>query len=112
MHNSCGEIFRGFCRNLVRISESIRTTCYKINDFEPHSFSNFLIFSSQGDNDDGRQGGGGGQGCRWEGGEGVGHISVKIKLTTFCLHLTLLHFKLMFMFMLTFINFQLMVRKT
>ena len=48
----------------------------------------------------------------WEGGEGVGHISVKIKLTAFCLHLTLLHFKLMFMFMLTFINFQLMVWKT
>ena len=45
-------------------------------------------------------------------GEGVGHISVKIKLTAFCLHLALLHFKLMFMFMLTFINFQLMVRKT
>ena len=43
MHNSCGEIFSGFCRNLVRISESIRTTCYKINDFEPHSFPNFLI---------------------------------------------------------------------
>ena len=58
MHNSCGEIFSGFCRNLVRISESIRTTCYKMNDFEPHSFSNFLIFSSQGDNDDGREGGG------------------------------------------------------
>ena len=32
--------------------------CYKINDFEPHSFSNFLIFSSQGDNDDGHEGGG------------------------------------------------------
>ena len=32
--------------------------CYKINDFEPHSFSNFLIFSSQGDNDDGCEGGG------------------------------------------------------
>ena len=31
--------------------------CYKINDFEPHSFSNFLIFSSQGDNDE-REGGG------------------------------------------------------
>ena len=25
----------------------------------------------------------------WEGGEGVGHISVKIKLTAFCMHLTL-----------------------
>ena len=37
MHNSCGEIFSGSCRNLVRISESIRTTCYAINDFEPHS---------------------------------------------------------------------------
>ena len=58
MHNSCGEIFSGFCRNLVRISESIRTKCYKINDFEPHSFSNFLIFSSQGDNNDGHEGGG------------------------------------------------------
>ena len=57
MHNSCGEIFSGFCRNLVRISESIQTMCYKINDFEPHSFSNFLIFSSQGDND-GHEGGG------------------------------------------------------
>ena len=79
-----------------------------MNDFEPHSFSNFLIFSSQGDNDDGRCG----RGCRWEGGEEVGHISVKIKLTAFCLHLTLLHFKLMLMFMLTFINFQLMVQKT
>ena len=58
MHNSCGEIFSGFCRNLVQISESIPTMCYKINDFEPHSFSNFLIFSSQGDNDDGCEGGG------------------------------------------------------
>ena len=29
-----------------------------MNDFKPHSFSNFLIFSSQGDNDDGREGGG------------------------------------------------------
>ena len=56
MQNCCGEIFSGFCRNLVRISELIRTGCYKMNDFEPHSFSNFLIF--QGDNDDGREGGG------------------------------------------------------
>ena len=31
--------------------------CYKINDFEPHCFSNFLIFSSQ-DNDDGHERGG------------------------------------------------------
>ena len=30
-----------------------------------------------------------GRGCRWEGGEGVGDISVKIKLTAFCMHLTL-----------------------
>ena len=29
-----------------------------MNDLEPHSFSNFLIFSSQGDNDGGREGGG------------------------------------------------------
>ena len=58
MHNSCEEIFSGFCRNLVRISESIRTMCYKINDSKPHSFPNFLIFSSQGDNDDGCEGGG------------------------------------------------------
>ena len=74
-------------------------------------FPIFLIFSSQGDNDDGREGGGVAEDA---GGKekGVGHISVKIKLTAFCLHLTLLHFKLMFMFMLTFINFQLMVRKT
>ena len=111
MHNNCGEIFSGFCRNLVRISESNRTTCYEINDFEPHSFSNFLIFSSQGDNDDGCEGGGVAEDCRREEGEGVGHMSVKIKLTAFCLHLTLLHFKLMFMFMFTFINFQLIVQK-
>ena len=32
--------------------------CYEINDFEPHYFSNFLIFSSQGDNDNGCEGGG------------------------------------------------------
>ena len=44
--------------------------------------------------------------------KGVGHISVKIKLTALCLHLTLLHFKFKLMFMLTFINFQLMVPKT
>ena len=58
MHNSCGEIFSGFCRNLVQISESIQTMCYKMKDFKPHSFSNFLIFSSQGDNDDGCEGDG------------------------------------------------------
>ena len=46
------------------------------------------------------------------GGKEVGHISVKIKLTALCLHLTLLHFKFKLMFMLTFINFQLMVPKT
>ena len=32
--------------------------CYEINDFEPHSFPIFLIFSSQGDNDNGCEGGG------------------------------------------------------
>ena len=29
------------------------------------------------------------QGCRRKGEEGVGHISVKIELTAFCMHLTL-----------------------
>ena len=29
-----------------------------MNDFEPYSFSNFLIFSSQGDHDDGCEVGG------------------------------------------------------
>ena len=53
------------------------------------SFSNFLIFSSQSDNDDGCEGGGVAKEFRWEGGEGIGHISVKIKLTAFCPHLTL-----------------------
>ena len=56
MHNSCGELFAGFCRNLVRISESIWTTCYEINDFEPHSFPIFKFFRTEADN--GRQGGG------------------------------------------------------
>ena len=32
--------------------------CYAINDFEPHSFPIFLIFSSQGDNDNGHEGDG------------------------------------------------------
>ena len=32
----------------------------------------------------------------------VGNISIKIKLTAFYLHLTLLHFKFKLMFMLTF----------
>ena len=75
-----------------------------MNEFEPHSFSNFFFSAVKEIMMMGlrevvwpR--------CRWEGGEGVGHISVKIKLTAFCLHLTLLHFKLMFMFILTFINF-------
>ena len=55
MHNSCGEIFSGFCRNLVRISESIWTTCFEINDFEAHFFP---IFRDQADSDKGREGGG------------------------------------------------------
>ena len=43
---------------LFPIFQFWQTTCYKMNDFEPHSFSNFLIFSSQGDNYDGCEGGG------------------------------------------------------
>ena len=50
MHNSCGEIFSGFCRNLVWISESIWTTCFKIKYFE--------FFRDQADSDKGREGGG------------------------------------------------------
>ena len=30
-----------------------------------------------------------GRGCRQEGEEGVGHISIKIEFTAFCMHLTL-----------------------
>ena len=30
----------------------------EINDFEPHSFPIFLIFSTQADNDNGHEGGG------------------------------------------------------
>ena len=87
MHNSCGEIFSGFCRNLVRISESIWTTCFEINDFEAHSFPIFQRSSWQWQRAWGRWHG---QGRGTEGGgEGVGQISVKIILTAFCMHLTL-----------------------
>ena len=55
MHNSCGEIFSGFCRNLVRISESIWTTCFEINDLKGILFQ---FFRDQADSDKGREGGG------------------------------------------------------
>ena len=42
----------------------------------------------------------------------VGDIGVAIKLTPFCLHLTLLCFKFKLMLILKFVNFQLMVQKT
>ena len=57
MHNSCGGIFSRFCGNIVLISESILTMCYEINDFKPTFFSNFLIFRTEADNDNGREGG-------------------------------------------------------
>ena len=87
MHNSFGEIFSGFCRNLVRISESISTMCFEINDFETHSFPISQESSWQWQRAWGRWHG---QGRITEGGgEGVGQISVKIILTAFCMHLTL-----------------------
>ena len=79
-----------------------------------HSFPIFLIFKSQTDSNNGCEGGSvarsGWQGGGWQGGGAVGDIRVKIKLTTFCLHLSSIKFKLMFM--LTFVNFQLMAWKT
>ena len=92
MHNSCGEIFNGFCRNPVQISESVWTTCCEINEnkwFRTTFFSNFLIFSSQAYNHNGHEGGGVAEDAGGKVGEGVGHISVKIKLTAFYMHLTL-----------------------
>ena len=86
MHNNCGEIFSGFCRKQVWISESVWTTCCEINAFEAHSFPIFQRSSWKWTRAWGRWCG---QGCRWKGLEGVGDISVQIKLTTFCMHLTL-----------------------
>ena len=86
MHNNCGEIFSGFCRKPVRISELVWTTCFEINDFEAHSFPIFQRSSWQWERAWGRWHG---QGRTEGGGEGVGHISVKIILTAFCMHLTL-----------------------
>ena len=85
MHNNCGEIFSGFCRKPVQISESVWTTC-EINDFKAHSFPIFQRSSWKWTRAWGRWCS---RGCGWKGGEGVGHIRVKIKLTTFCMHLTL-----------------------
>ena len=40
-HFNTRNYFRDELLHLLSISESIQTTCYKINDFEPHYFSNF-----------------------------------------------------------------------
>ena len=86
MHNNCGEVFSGFCRKPGQNSESVWTTCCEINEFEVHSVPIFQRSSWKWARAWGRlcdQG-------RTEGeGEGVGHISFKIKLTAFCMHLTL-----------------------
>ena len=47
MHKICEEIFSGFCRKTVWISEALRTTF----------FSNFVIFRSQAESDNGCEGG-------------------------------------------------------
>ena len=78
MHNNCGEIFSGFCRKSVGISELVWTMCFEINDFKAHSFPIFQRSSWEWERAWGRWHGWG----RTEGGaEGVGHISVKIILT-------------------------------
>ena len=58
MHENCGETFSGFCRNSVRILESVWITCCEINDFEPHSFPIFLLFRTEAENDNGCEGSG------------------------------------------------------
>ena len=61
-------------------------------------FSNFLIFRTEADNDNGHEGGGVAEDEGRKEGGGVGDISIKIKLTAFCMHLTRsIKFKLMFM---------------
>ena len=49
----------------------------------------FQFFRSQAESDQGCEGGGVAEDAGQQGGEGVGGISVKIKLTALCLHLTL-----------------------
>ena len=49
----------------------------------------FQFFRGQAESEQGHEGGGVGWNRRDGGGEGVGHISVKITLTAFCMHLTL-----------------------
>ena len=55
MHYNCGEIFSGFCRKPVGISELVWTTCFEIKDFEAHSFP---IFRDQAESEKGCEGGG------------------------------------------------------
>ena len=49
----------------------------------------FQFFRDQAESEKGHEEGGVGPGRTEGGGEGVGHISVKIILTAFCMHLTL-----------------------
>ena len=81
-----------------------------------HILFQFLIFSSQADNDNWHEGGSVAGFiwyliCRWEGGGGVGHISVKIKLTAFCMHLTLFN-QVQVDVHVDFVTFHLIVGKT
>ena len=67
-----------------------------------HSFPIFRD-QAESESEQGHEGGGVAKAGQKEG-EGVGHISVKIKLTAFCMHLTCsIKFKLMFM--LNFVTF-------
>ena len=49
----------------------------------------FQFFRDQAESEKGHEGGGMAKAGTEGGGEGVGHISVKIILTAFCMHLTL-----------------------
>ena len=55
MHNNCGEIFSGFCRKPVRISELVWTTCCEINDFKVHLFQ---FLRDQAESEQGHEGDG------------------------------------------------------
>ena len=57
MHNNCREIFSGFCRKPVLISELVSTTCFEINEFEAHSFPIFRD-QAESESEKGHEGGG------------------------------------------------------